>query len=97
MKKIIFRVKATGKISYDGDYDVYLQSYKTERAFVDAITKFNESSTTSLAEIVELDDVAEFYAKRAEQRLNMPDDIAKRLHDIEGYIADIASEIEGLR
>lgn len=97
MKRIIYRSKETGKISHDGDYDEYLRRCKTEQALVDNLTKFNEVNPTCFAEIVEIDDVAEFYAKRAEQRFNIPDDIAERLHNIAGYIADIASEIEAMK
>lgn len=97
MKKIIYRVKATGKISHDGDYDAYLRTYKTEKAIVDGITKFNESSPTCFAEIIELDEVAEFYAREAEQHFSGLDDIADRLRRTVRFIEDIARDTEGLR
>ena len=39
-------------------------------------------------------DVAEFYAKRAEQHFNMPGDIAERLRDMASTITGIADVIE---
>lgn len=94
MKKIIYRVRATGKISHDGDYYAYLRTYKTEKAIVDGITKFNESSPTCFAEIIELDDVANFYATRADQHFIGLDDIAERLRRIASSIEDISRELE---
>lgn len=96
MKKIIYRVVATGKISHDGDYDEYLRrcDRMSEEELAEMITAFNEKQENLFAEIVELDDIAEFYAKRAEQQLNLPDDIAERLRDIASSIDGIASEIE---
>lgn len=98
MKKIIYRVKATGKISHDNDYDEYLRRCDriSEKELLEMITAFNEKQENLFAEIVELDDVAEFYAKRAEQHLNIPDDIAERLSDIGSRIVGIADEITSL-
>lgn len=99
MKKIIYRVKATGKISHDGDYDEYLRrcDRMSEEELAERMTAFNEKQENLFAEIVELDDVAEFYAKRAEQHLNLPDDIAERLRDIASRIDDLASEMENMK
>lgn len=98
MKKIIYRVKATGKISHDSDYDGYFRRcYKeSEEKIAEMITSFNEKQENLFAEIVELDDVAEFYAKRAEQHFNIPDDIAERLRDMAMIIYGIADEITSL-
>lgn len=98
MKKIIYRVKATGKISHDGDYDEYFRCCErlSEKELAETITAFNEKNENLFAEIVELDDVAEFYAKRAETYLGVPDDISKRLRDIASDIDDIATEIEAV-
>lgn len=98
MKKIIYRVKATGKISHDSDYDEYFRRcYKvSEKKIAEMITAFNEKQENLFAEIIELDDVAEFYAKRAEQHLNIPNDIAERLRDIASDIDDIADEVTSL-
>ena len=98
MKKIIYRVKATGKISHDSDYDEYFRRcYKvSEKKIAEMITAFNEKQENLFAEIVELDDIAEFYAKRAEPYLGVPDDISKRLRDIASDIDDIATEIEAV-
>lgn len=94
MKKIIFRDKKTGKISYDGDYGAFLQVYKTEQAIIDRMARFNESSSACFAEIIELDDVAEFYATMAEPHFIGLDDIAERLRRMASRIEDIAREIE---
>lgn len=98
MKKIIYRIKATGKISHDGDYDEYLRRCvrMSEEELVEEMTAFNEKQENLFAEIVELDDIAEFYAKRAETYLGVPDDISKRLRDIASDIDDIATEIEAV-
>lgn len=96
MKKVIYRVKATGKISHDGDYDEYLRccNRMSEEEFAEMITEFNRNHENLFAEIVELDDVAEFYAKRVESHLNIPADIEERLREIASKITDIADEIE---
>lgn len=93
MKKIIYRVKATGKISHDVNYDEYLRYYSEEQIAA-KIIEYNRNGHLLQAEIVELDDVAEFYAKRAEQHFNMPNNIAENLRDIASKITDIADEIE---
>ena len=96
MKKIIYRVKATGKISHDGDYDEYLRrcAKMSEKKLLEMINAFNEKRENLFAEIIELDDVAEFYAERAEQHFNIPDDIAEQLRDMASRMTDIADEIE---
>lgn len=94
MKKIIYRNKATGKISHDGDYEDYLQTFHDEELLAKKIIEYNRKGRFLHAEIVELDDVAEFYAKRAEEHPNIPADIAERLRDMASRITDIADEIE---
>lgn len=94
MKKIIYRVKATGKISHAVDYEDYLRAGYGEEQLVTTLNEYNNEEHALQAEIVELDDVAEFYAKCADQHLNIPYDIAERLRDIASRIDDIASEIE---
>ena len=99
MKKIIYRVKATGKISHDGEYDEYFRFWcniLSEKELAERITAFNEKQENLFAEIVELDDIAEFYAKRAEQHLDLPNDIAERLREIASSIDDIASVIKDI-
>ena len=96
MKKIIYRDKATGKISHDVNYDEYLR-YFGEEQIAAKINEYNSERRFLQAEIVELDDVAEFYAKRAEQHLNLSDEIAERLREIASKITDIADEIDELR
>ena len=98
MKKIIYRIKATGKISHDSDYDEYFRRCikMSEKELLENIAEFNRNHENIFAEIVELDDIAEFYAKRAETYLGVPDDISKRLRDIASDIDDIATEIEAV-
>lgn len=98
MKKIIFRYKITGRISHDSDYDEYLRRCvrMSEEELMEIMTAFNEKQENLFAEIVELDDIAEFYAKRAEQHLDLPNDIAERLREIASSIDDIASVIKDI-
>lgn len=93
MKRIIFRSKETGKIVCDGDYEGYARALHGEKLLNKKIIEYNREEHPFQAEIVELDDLAEFYAKRAE----LLDDITGRLRYIEGYIADIASEIKAMK
>lgn len=69
----------------------------SEKKIAEMITAFNEKQENLFAEIIELDDVAEFYAKCAEQHFNIPDDIAERLRDMARIIYGIADEIDELR
>lgn len=64
MKKIIYRDRATGKISHDGNYEDYLRVFHSEEQVAVKIAAFNKDQEDLFAEIVELDDIAEFYAKR---------------------------------
>ena len=68
-----------------------------EEQIAEIINAYNREGKILCAEIVELDDVAEFYAKRAEQHLNMPDDIVEQLRDMVSRMTDIADEIEEAR
>ena len=50
MKKIIYRVKATGKISHDSDYDEYFRFWcntLSEKELAERITAFNEKKRKS--------------------------------------------------
>lgn len=93
MKKIIYRFRSTGEISHDADPEDYLAFYD-EEALVKKINAYNREGHILRAEIVELDDIAEFYAKRAEQCLNTPDDIAEQLRNMANRMTDIADVIE---
>ena len=94
MKKIIYRVRATGKISHDGNYEDYLRAFHSDELIAEEINEYNKAGRFSYAEIIELDDVAEFYAKRAGQCLNTPEDIAEWLRDIASSFDAIASKLE---
>ena len=93
MKRIIYRYRTTGKISHDAAPEDY-QAVYNEEALVKKINAYNREGTILRAEIVELDDVAEFYAKRAGQCLNTPEDIAEWLRDIASSFDAIASKLE---
>lgn len=97
MKKIIYRYRTTGKISHDQNYADYLQMFRSEEQIAEIINAYNREGRILRAEIVELDDIAEFYAKRAEQRLNIPDDIVEQLRDMASRMTDIADEIKEAR
>ena len=99
MKKIIYRVKATGKISHDSDYDECFRRYTrlSEKELLEMIAEFNEKRENLFAKIVELDDVAEFYAKRVEQPFNIPDYIAEQLRDIANSIDCIRAKLKTTR
>ena len=99
MKVIIRRDKQTKKIIGDfGEYERLNKQGETEADIYARVEAFNKQKFHgSIAEIVELDEVAEFYAKRAEQRLNIPDDIAEQLRDMASRMTDIADEIEAMK
>ena len=96
MKVIIRRDKQTKKIIGDfGEYERLNKQGETEADIYSRVEAFNKQKFHgSIAEIVELDEIAEFYAKRADPYLGVPDDISKRLRDIASRITDIADEIE---
>lgn len=96
MKKIIYRYRSTGEICHDGDPEDY-QAVYDEEALVKKINAYNREGKILRAEIVELDDITEFYAKRAGQCLNTPEDIAEWLRDIASTMTDIADEIEAMK
>lgn len=93
MKKIIYRFRSTGEISHDADPEDY-QTVYDEESLVKKINAYNREGKILRAEIVELDDIAEFYAKRAGQCLNTPEDIAEQLRNMADRMTDIADKIE---
>ena len=99
MKVIIYRDKETKQIVKDAgnDYELLKARGKTDEDIVALVEEFNgRENCPQTVEIVELDDIAEFYAKRAEPYLGAPDYISKRLRDIASDIDDIATEIEAV-
>ena len=93
MKKIIYRFRSTGKISHDADPEDF-QTFYDEESLVKKINAYNREGKILRAELVELDDIAEFYAKRAGQCLNTPEDIAEQLRNMADRMTDIADKIE---
>ena len=63
MKKIIFRDPATGKIMWDKDYGELLSVFGSEQKLDDEIERRRRLGLPS--EIAELDDIAEYYAKKS--------------------------------
>lgn len=93
MKKIIYRFRSTGEISHDADPEDY-QAFYDEEALAKKINAYNREGKILRAEIVELDDIAEFYRTRKlnayKEQLNdfafMEDRLDELSRMIEGYI-----------
>lgn len=68
MKKIIYRDKETKEIKSQTDYNSFMHAHglNTEEV-AKSVDEYNKTDWDTTAEIVELDDIAEFYANRAEQ------------------------------
>lgn len=94
MKRIIFRSKETGKIFRDCDYEEVLRSRGSRDQIDKVLHDFNSKQSDSYVEIVELDDVAEFYLRQSMQHKEELDIIAGRLHNFARDIDCIADKIE---
>lgn len=98
MKVIIRRDKQTKKIIGDfGEYEILNKESKTEADIYAKVEAYNkQKSHASIAEIVEIDEVAEFYRTRTlnayKDKLNdfefMADKLDKLSRMIEDYIDD---------
>lgn len=100
MKKIIYRYKETKEIKSEADYNFFVRAYGLNAEEVaKAVDEFNKCDWDATAEIVELDDVAEFYANRAEQAIaanRLYSQIGENLEDIREYTQNFAEYIEKL-
>lgn len=94
MKRIIYRSKETGKIFRDCGYEELLRSCGSRDLIDKELHDFNSKQSDSYVEIVELDDVAEFYFRQSRRYNEELDSIANRLHSFAGDIDFIADEIE---
>lgn len=100
MKKIIYRDKETKKIKSETDYNSFVRAYglNTEEV-AKSVDEFNKCDRDTTAEIIELDDVAEFYANRAEQAIasnRFYSQISENLEDMKERTETFAEYIEDL-
>ena len=100
MKKIIYRDKKTKEIKSETDYSSFMRVYglNTEEV-AKSVDEYNKAGWDTTAEIVELDDVAEFYANRAEQAIasnRFYSQIGENLEDMREYTQNFAEYIEKL-
>lgn len=100
MKKIIYRDKETQKIKGETDYNFFVRVYGLNTEEVDkSVDEYNKCVWDTTAEIVELDDVAEFYANRAEQAIvsnRFYSQISENLEDMKERTETFAEYIEEL-
>lgn len=100
MKKIIYRDKETKEIKSETDYNSFVRvcGLNTEEV-AESVDEFNKCDWNTTAEIVELDDVAEFYALRAEQAIvsnRLYSQISENLEDMKERTETFAEYIEEL-
>lgn len=100
MKKIIYRDKETKEIKSQTDYNSFGRAYglNTEEV-AKSVDEFNKADWDTTAEIIELDDVAEFYANRAEQAIaanRLYSQISENLEDMKERTETFAEYIEEL-
>ena len=100
MKKIIYRDKETKEIKSQTDYNSFVRVHglNTEEV-AESVDEFNKCDWDTTAEIVELDDVAEFYANRAEQAIasnRLYSQIRENLEDMKERTETFAEYIEEL-
>ena len=95
MKAIIRRDRVTGKIVNDlGEYERLAELGKTDEEITGLVDRFNENSKDKdrTAELIELDEVAQFYKGQQEERR------AEKFADLEiiaERLQDLACELEG--
>lgn len=100
MKKIIYRDKETKEIKSETDYNSFMRVYglNTEEV-AKSVDEYNKVDWGTTAEIIELDDVAEFYANRAEQAIaanRFYSQISENLEDMKERTETFAEYIEEL-
>lgn len=65
MKVIIYRDKETNNIIRESeDYDILKKYGSTEQQIEATVKKFNSTQKVHIAEIIELDEVAQFYREK---------------------------------
>lgn len=100
MKKIIYRDKETKKIKSETDYSSFMRVHglSTEEV-AKSVDEYNKGDWDTTAEIVELDDVAEFYARFANQAIasiKSYSQIIENLEDMKEHAQNFAEYIEEL-
>lgn len=100
MKKIIYRDKETKKIKSETDYNSFVRAYglNTEEV-AKSVDEYNKGGWDTIAEIIEMNDVAEFYANRAEQAIasnRFYSQICENLEDMKERTETFAEYIEEL-
>ena len=100
MKKILYRDKKTKEIKSETDYRSFMRAHglSTEEV-AKSVDEYNKTDWDTTAEIVELDDVAAFYANRAEQVIaanRLYSQISENLEDMREYTQNFAEYIEKL-
>lgn len=100
MKKIIYRDKETKEIKSQTDYNSLCGACGLNAEEVaKSVDEFNKADWDTTAEIIELDDVAEFYASRAEQAIvsnRFYSQISENLEDMKERTETFAEYIEEL-
>ena len=100
MKKIIYRDKKTKEIKSETDYNSLMRAHGLNAEEVaKSVHEYNKVDWDTTAEIVELDDVAEFYANRAEQAIvsnRLYSQISENLEDMKERTETFAEYIEEL-
>ena len=97
MKAIIYRSRATGKIVDDkGEYELLRVNGKTDKEIAELVEAHNSREENknlgTLVELVELDELAQFYKNKQKERR---DDDIYTLADMRDRLQDLASEFEG--
>lgn len=100
MKKIIYRDKETKEIKSQTDYNYLCGACGLNAEEVaESVDEYNKGDWGTTAEIVELDDVAEFYARRANQAIDSIksySQIIENLEDMKERTETFAEYIEEL-
>lgn len=100
MKKIIYRDKETKEIKTETDYNSLCGACGLNAEEVaKSVDEYNKGDWGTTAEIVELDDVAEFYERLANQAIasiKSYSQIIENLEDMKEYTQNFAECIEKL-
>lgn len=100
MKKIIYRDKETKEIKSQTNYNSFMRAYGLDTEEVaKSVDEYNKCNWDTTAEIVELDDIAAFYANRAEQAIvsnRLYSQISENLEDMKERTETFAEYIEEL-
>lgn len=96
MKAIIYRLRATGKMLEDnGEYELLRAQGKTDKEIAAMVESGNsrakDRDLSTYAELVELDELAQFYKNKQKERRD--DDICA-LADMRDRLQDLASDLE---